>query len=357
MDSLTQIVLGSTVAGLAAPSRYRRSALTLGAALGTLPDLDVFWFNFVDSDFVTTVTWHRGPSHSLIVLALVGLVLWMIGRRLVPAMREAPRPWLWAILLALLTHPLLDAFTVYGTQLLWPLPGRPVMWSTLFIIDPLYTLPLLVGVIGAAASARRPPASSKGKWAAAPSTKWLWAGLVLSSAYLIWTVGAKLWVDHIADRSLASQGLEHAPRFSTPLPFNTVLWRVIVMAPNGYYIGDRSLIADDGPMVFQFHPSETEALTALSSQPQMQRLLWFTHGFVGARPETDASGETRLVVSDLRMGIEPNYSFRYDVAHKIEEGNWVPKPVIERAPGRGDRREALDWVWRRIWDSGARPAP
>ena len=40
--------------------------------------------------------------------------------------------------LALITH-LLDAFTVHGTQLWWPLPVRPTMWSTVFIIDPLYT--------------------------------------------------------------------------------------------------------------------------------------------------------------------------------------------------------------------------
>src|SRR5690606_24252465 len=115
-----------------------------GAVLGTLPDLDVFWFSLTKSDFVTTVTWHRGPSHSLFVLALLGLLLWMLARRFIPAVRAMPRPWLWAVLLALLTHPVLDAFTVYGTQLLWPVPGKPIMWSTIFIIDPLYTLPLLV---------------------------------------------------------------------------------------------------------------------------------------------------------------------------------------------------------------------
>ena len=53
-------------------------------------------------------------------------------------------------ILALLTHPLLDAHTAYGTQLLWPLEPPPVMWATLFIIDPLFTLPLLVAVIATA---------------------------------------------------------------------------------------------------------------------------------------------------------------------------------------------------------------
>ena len=68
----------------------------------------------------------------------------------------APRPWFWAIPLALVTHPLLDAFTVYGTQLLWPLPMRPVMWSSVFIIDPLYTFSLLIacGVAGSGVKGR-----------------------------------------------------------------------------------------------------------------------------------------------------------------------------------------------------------
>lgn len=342
MDSLTQIVLGSTVAGLAAPARYRRPALIAGAVLGTLPDLDVVWFSLVKSDFVTAVTWHRGPSHSLFVLALLGFLLWLWARRFIPAVRARPRPWLWAGLLALLTHPVLDAFTVYGTQLLWPAPGKPIMWSTIFIIDPLYTLPLLAGVAGAAITASR-----------RISTKWLWAGLVLSSAYLAWTVAAKLWVNQVAERSLATIELKEAPRFSVPLPFNTLLWRVTVMAPDGYYIGDRSLVADKGNMDFRFYPSDTQALSTLEAEAQMQRLLWFTHGFVSARPERGPDGAVNLVVSDLRMGIEPNYSFRYDVASMDENGSWVPKAVITQAAGTGHGLEGLGWVWRRIWDPQA----
>ena len=72
MDSLTQVVLGSTVAALAVPAKHRRAALVVGAVLGTVPDLDVLWFGLAGSDAVTTVTWHRGPSHALLVLAALG---------------------------------------------------------------------------------------------------------------------------------------------------------------------------------------------------------------------------------------------------------------------------------------------
>src|SRR5690606_24702722 len=146
MDSLTQIVLGSTPAALSVPAAHRRKALLAGAVIATLPDLDSLpmWL-WMNSDPVTMMTTHRAASHSLLILPWAGILLWLLLRWCWRPVREAPYPWLLAIQLALLTHPLLDALTVYGTQLLWPLPSPPVMWSSLWIIDPLYTLPLLVG--------------------------------------------------------------------------------------------------------------------------------------------------------------------------------------------------------------------
>lgn len=365
MDSLTQIVLGGSVAALAAPTRHRRAALVTGAVLGTVPDLDVLWFSLAGSDVVTTVTWHRGPSHSLLVLLLLALGLWWLGLRYSAAIRAAPRPWLLAIALALLTHPLLDAFTVYGTQLLWPWPMPPVMGSTVFIIDPLYTVPLLVGVAVAWWRAPRevlavaPPRTAAYGWQAATAGRnWLLGGLLLSSLYLGWSVVAKLRVDGAAQHSLAALGLAQAPRFSTPTPFNTLLWRVVAMAPDGYYIGDRSLVADQGPMRWTFVPSDTRALAAVAEQAGVQRLLWFTHDFVGAQRQT-AGGRSELVLSDLRMGLEPDYSFRYRVARQGADGQWVPLPLIVRAEEEGGdgRARHLRWVWQRIWQTEVPAVP
>ena len=88
---------------------------------------------FLGLDPVTSMTWHRGPSHSLLVLLPFAALLWWAFRRAGGRVAEAPVPWFWAIALALVTHPLLDAFTVYGTQLWWPLPPSPAMWSSVFI--------------------------------------------------------------------------------------------------------------------------------------------------------------------------------------------------------------------------------
>ena len=109
-------------------------------------------------------------------------------------------------------------------------------------------------------------------------------------------MAAKTIVERAAEHTLASEGLQDAPRFSVPMPFNTLLWRVVVMTPDGFLEGDRSLVADRGPMIFRRHASDRAALEAVAGYPSVRRLDWFTHGFLKAERR-----DGRLVLSDLRM--------------------------------------------------------
>ena len=333
MDSLTQIVLGSATAALVAPRQHRRAALATGAILGTLPDLDIIPLFLSRVDAVAFVTWHRGPSHSLLVLAVVGWLLWLLLRRTWEPVRKAPGRWYWAIQLALLTHPLLDAFTVYGTQLFWPLPAQPTMVGSIFIIDPAYTVPLLMACLAA-------------WWLRAHrSATWcLVAGIAMSSVYLGWSLMAKTIVERDVTAALASRGLQGAAHFSVPMPFTTLLWRVVVLTPDGFLEGERSLIADRTPMSFRSYASDHASLQEVSAFPAVQRLNWFTHGFLKTE-ERDGW----LVLSDLRMGAEPDYIFRYVVAEINEQGSWRPVPV-ERLNWAFEDRSRLGKVWERIWN-------
>jgi inner membrane protein len=327
MDSITQIALGASVAGVCAPAGHRRKALLLGSALGTLPDLDIL-IDFGGA--VDNYTYHRGFSHSLFVLAPFGTLLWLALRRWWAPVRAAPGRWWSAIVLALVTHPLLDAHTAYGTQLWWPLTSPPVSWSTIFIIDPLYTLPLLVGGIAAMA---RPSARFAGAWLA--------AGLLLSSGYLGWSWVAKTRVEEDARTVLRSSGYGAAPVFSVPAPFNTLLWRVVVRTENGYLEGFDSLVAADGPIRFTRYPSDTRSLEAAGDIPAVQRLRWFTRDFLKASVREDT-----LVLSDLRMVQEPYYVFHHAVARW---GNPHWKPIETRQLPSSVDLGFLRTVWDRIW--------
>ena len=331
MDSLSQLLLGAAVAGAVVPATHRRAAMLAGAALGTLPDLDSFPIALFTDDPVALMTLHRGFSHSLFVLPLLAWAIWAFFRRRGGRVAQAPRGWFWAIQLALVTHPLLDAFTVYGTQLLWPLPTPPVMWSSVFIIDPGYTLWLLLGVIVAMLAGTRPLARRA-----------LVAGLVLSCGYLGWSLVAKGMVEREAERSLAALGLADAPRFSVPMPFNTLLWRVVAMTPEGFVEGEHSLIADTRPIAFRHYRSEVEALAANDSVPAVARLQWFNRGFMKAQVR-----DGRLVLSDLRMGAEPDYSFNFVVAER-DGDDWRTVPP-EQLSWPWEARRRLAQMWDRIW--------
>lgn len=337
MDTLSQMVLGGALAAAIAPAGHRRAALLAGAALGTLPDLDTFVMLPMGLDPVAMMTWHRGPSHSLFVLLPLACLIWAGFHALGGRVAESPGRWFAAIALALVTHPVLDALTVYGTQLWWPIPVSPAMWSSLFIIDPLYTLPLLVACLLAWSWREREAAR-----------KALVLGLALSTAYIGWSLTAKGLVDRQAERTLAGMGLDDAPRFSVPMPFNTLLWRVVVMTPDGFLEGERSLVADSGPMVFRAYPSDTQSLGRVGDYPAVQRLRWFNQGYMKAEVR-----DRQLVLSDLRMGAEPDYSFRFVVAEREGLG-WREIPPRQIAwPWQASRR--LAQMWNRIWE--APPAP
>ena len=339
MDSITHLFLGGAIAAAIVPAKHRRAALLAGAALNTLPDLDSLFIALFTDDPVSLMTVHRSFSHSLFVLPILGWLIWWLCRTRGKRVTESPARWFWAIQLALVTHPLLDAFTVYGTQLLWPMHTPPVMGSSLFIIDPMYTVWLLVGCVIA--------------WFAREKSKAqraLLAGLALSTAYLGWSLVGKSLIDEQADRDLAAMGLHDAPRFSVPMPLNTLLWRVVAMTPEGYVIGDRSLVADRGAMDFKGYKSNVQALAEAKDIEAVKDLAWFNHGFMRARVVSD-----ELVLSDLRMGLEPDYNFSFVVAVR-QGGQWraIPPRQVQaayRAPVvQGGLRKALLELWSRIWN-------
>lgn len=334
MDSITHLFYGGAIAAAIAPGPHRRAAMLAGAALNTLPDLDVIPLALF-GDPVAQMTCHRGLTHSWLILPFVAWAIWAFFRRRGGRVAAAPTRWWWAIFACLMAHPFIDSFTVYGTQLFWPLPVRPLMFSSLFIIDPLFTLPWLAACAVAW--------FARGQVAA----KALAIGVALGFAYLGWSLLAKAWIEREAVRSLAAMGLRDAPRFSVPMPLNTLLWRVVAMTPDGYVEGFRSLPADAGPMRFAMHASDVGALARAGDVPAVRRLTWFNHGFEKAEVRDGVLG-----VSDLRMGSEPDYFFHFEVARRIGAG-WQALPP-RQVRGRRDFAATWDATWWRIWNE---PSP
>ena len=296
MDSITQFALGASRGEAVLGRKIGNRAPIIGGIIATLPDLDSFipW-----DDAVASMTYHRSATHSLIVLtAMSPLITWMMTK-MQPILWNFHRQLFLLVFLALFTHPLLDAFTVYGTQLFWPLTEYPVSLSTIFIVDPAYTLWLLIGFISAMMLSRNKKIGHQLNT----------AGLVLSSLYLTWTVAAKVLVNQKAELALAAQGISYDRLMTTPAPFNTVVWRIIGRDAEGYFDGFTPVFGQDETIKFNYYDSDDHLLSEISDHWPVQRLLWFTHGFYKV---SFRSGD--IFITDLRMGLEANYVFNFKVA-------------------------------------------
>lgn len=335
MDSITQAVLGASIQGALLGRWQGRKALLYGAMLGTLPDLDVV-IDYGDS--VAAMTYHRGFSHSLFVLSGLALLLTWLIRQWRPNPDYSARRLFLAIWLVLITHPLLDAFTSYGTQLLWPFAPTPAAWSSIFIIDPIYSLPLLGAVIYGLIRGLQDKANPVVNWA-----------LAFSTVYLASTLGGKHMAEQRVEKELASQGIEAKGIFSSPTPFNTLLWRVIVIEGEDYH---EALVGwfDSAPPVLERIPRGAVLSEALADSPAHQRLKWFTNDVL----RYDRLGN-HLVVTDIRLGMTGFHPFRFDFAH-WQNDVWKVQPFIERWPAERGDMQRLTLLWQRIWQP-ATPVP
>ncbi len=284
MDSITQAALGAAVAEAGMGRRLGKKAIVWGAALGTLPDLDILAYPWLDH--IERLEWHRGWSHSLFLLVpaspLIGWLVARIHHGKVSIARAA-----WTVFVILATHVLIDVFTVYGTMVFAPFSDYRAGLDNLFIIDPLFTAPLLLGLavaIFCRSDARlRQRANS--------------AGLVLASIYAAWSLGAKALAESLIRENLATAGIEHRRLVSNPTPFNTLLWRGLAERDHDFVITYHSLLNPDAPPSFDFIPKNHEALAPIAGSREATRLAWFSDGFFSVR-QTDRG----LLVSDWRFG-------------------------------------------------------
>ncbi|MEI8666980.1 metal-dependent hydrolase [Pseudoalteromonas sp. B131b] len=300
MDSLTQVVLGSAVAYATLGSKLGRKSLLIGAAFGTLPDLDVL-INFGGD--VENFVYHRSFSHSLFIqLLLSPLFAWLLLKMNWAKCIMMTR-WSAGIFLILSTHSLLDNFTVYGTQLLWPLSTYPFSISSIFIIDPAYTLPLVLSCIALCFARMRPHAQLINT-----------SALVISSLYLIWGFAAKYHINSKIYQALNQKNITFSHFESTPTPLNTLLWRAVAITKQGHYEIYVSVFDEVKNVDIQFYPTENALLTKLNDAKQIVLLKRFTKGLYGVYQQNE-----QVVISDLRMGVEGNYVFSFVVAEQKDQ--------------------------------------
>ncbi|MGK7392776.1 MAG: metal-dependent hydrolase [Candidatus Cyclobacteriaceae bacterium M2_1C_046] len=332
MDSLTQIALGAAVGEAVAGKKAGNKAVLWGAIAGTIPDLDVFI-----GDLMTTVNaldFHRGVTHSIFFAIILSPIL---GYGLTKVYKNNPTTWReWTLLffLCFFTHALLDCFTTWGTQLFWPLDYR-VAFKSIFVIDPLYTLPLLICLIWLMFL---PKKSSKRR-------RLNTIGLSISTFYLFITLLVKHQANQVFEASFHRQDIPVERYETKPTPLNIILWAVTGEVENGYYMGYYSFLDDDKTINYFYFPKQHHLLGDLVQKENLQKLLDISDGWY-----TIEDTEKGVIYNDLRFGQrsgwetgEGQFVFAY---HIYKENQQVVVKEVEKE--LGEVKEILKALWERV---------
>lgn len=329
MDSLTQIILGAAVGEAVLGRKVGNKAMLYGAIAGTIPDLDVFASHFTDT--VTALEIHRGFTHSIVFSILFAPVFgWIVSRY--ERLKEF-KGWSLLFFWAFVTHPILDAHTTWGTQLFWPFDER-LAFKTIFVIDPIYTVPFLVFLILAMRQKRH----------AVKRRFYNHMGLLISSTYLALTFLLKWLAFNQFQSALKSQNIDYLQIDTRPSPLNTILWSANIETEDAYLLGNYSFF-DTQAITFETYPKDHQLLGNLVNEAPVKRMIDISDGWYTITKNNDS-----LYFNDLRFGLlslEPhsqNFVFQY----KIEVDTLGKVQYIETSKNKRDGMKLLSELWTRI---------
>ncbi|MFK8164237.1 MAG: metal-dependent hydrolase [Lewinella sp.] len=221
------------------------------------------------------------------------------------------RGWTMLAFGAIVTHPILDCFTAYGTQLLQPFASTRVAWNTISVADPIYTLPFLIILIWARTRVQG------NVWRSRLNT----AGLVISSIYLALTVVNYFNVEDVMHDTLAADGIEAEATIIGPSILNNVLWSGTAKDAKKdlYYFSQYSLFDEQR----RFEPwTEIEGnhawIAPYANDRDIRIIRWFTKDYYNVIPTDTAA---YLQVADLRYGLiadDPNDPASYIFAWQVD---------------------------------------
>ncbi len=283
MDSLTHIVLGACI-GEAIAGRYMdKRAMFYGALAQSVPDVD-----FVTTFFLhgaENVVAHRGITHSILFGLMATLFLtWLVKR----AIHKTPLPWKNVLLLFavnIFAHLFIDSFNAYGVALLMPFSHHKYTMNVLFVADPLFSLAPFISflfLLFLNKSHRR-------------RVMWIRTGIFVSAVYLCIAIINKQIVNNAVHKNLVQQG-KPTEFFTTPSPFNSLLWFVAAKDTTGYYTSYRSVF-DKAPMNFTYFPRNESRTDTITNQKDLQLLKNFAQGYYTFEQWGDTA-----VINVLRFG-------------------------------------------------------
>lgn len=318
MDFITQNLLGAAAAQAAFTRSLGRRATWLGALGGALPDFDFLLRPFADPAFPPE--FHRHFTHSIVFIPVGGLLA-----TLPFLFSKSVRQNFWlafaAATLGCATHALLDCCTTYGTMWYWPFTSRRVAWDAIAIIDPLFTIPLLIGAFIAWRRRKSYPAIIALLWC----IFYMGLGFVQRERALS------------AQRQSAQQRGHHIERGRVfPMIGSLLWWRSVYQAQDQLWVDGVQLTSLGTPQItagrslplitFDELPEHVRTMPRVE---EVFRKVWdFADGYTAALPGSNPTGTDLIFIGDMRYSRQSNdfipiWGIRIDPGNSIEPVTWV----------------------------------
>jgi inner membrane protein len=286
MDPLTHMAIGAAVGEMVLGKIEGRRAILFGALAGAMPDLDMVPALFMEP--LARLDVHRGYSHSIFFALLISPILGYFINRMTNGKSGTNKYFLWTILIfiAILLHIGVDCLTTYGTRIFLPFSDYRVALSSIAIVDPFFTVPLIVSALALVII------SNQTKF-----RKMLFrTGLFLSIFYLVFTFCNKLYIESVFEHDLKIQNYTHTRLFTTPLPFSNVLWVGVAEGAESYYMGYYSLLDRDGMVRFDTVKKNHETIQTIADDT-IKKIISITHGLYSIE-----QNGSYFIFNDLRYG-------------------------------------------------------
>ncbi len=265
MDSLTQAALGAAIGEAVLGEKIGNKGAVLGAIIATIPDLDVALYLVYNKFEMLSI--HRGYSHS-ILFSIIGafLITYILQQTKWANGLSYQRLWIFTWL-ALFTHMLLDTFTAYGTQLLLPFSDARIGFDSINVVDPVYTLPLLIGLLSSLFVFKDKPSKAV----------YNYIGIAVSTLYLLATLGVKNHVKEHFRTALAQKNIAYDSLLTMPVGIANINWYGVAKTKDGLYMHKYSIL-HDAEFPFEYFPINDHLLEGVNLEV-VHKMKWFAKGF------------------------------------------------------------------------------
>ena len=305
MDPLSQGTVGAAFAQSVANKNNIFKIGFIGFLAGLIPDLDVLIQSSTDP--ILSLEYHRQFTHSLIFIPFGSLIVALLIFPLVKSSMSLKTVY-FSSLLGYATHGLLDACTSYGTQLFWPFSNERVSWNNISIVDPLFTIPVLILLVIAIRTKKKIFSFFGIGWI----IFYLFLGFVQYERALSAAIELANMRGHNADR------LTLKPSFG-----NLILWKSIYQHKETFYVDairtaqsstwclGESIKAFD----YQYHLPDLDKES--QQKNDIERFRWFSQDYLGYDKEKNILTDVRY--SMIPNQISPMWGLIIDVQRGINE--------------------------------------